>query len=94
MFEIITFRLAQGVDEATFRAADTRVQVEFAYHQPGFLRRTLGRQADRWLILQVWASGEAAEAASTAFDAAPVGAELMALIDVSSLSVERFAGVD
>ena len=43
VIEIMTFRLAVGVDESMFRAVDERVQVEFAYHQPGFLRRTLGR---------------------------------------------------
>ena len=54
MFEIITFRLAEGVDESVFRTVDGRVQVEFAYQQPGFLRRTLGRRDETWLVLQIW----------------------------------------
>ncbi len=69
VIEIMTFRLAVGVDESMFRAVDERVQVEFAYHQPGFLRRTLGRHDDgRWLILTIWADPDAAGAAAQAFE--------------------------
>ena len=69
MYEMMTFRLASGVDELTFRTVDERVQVGFAYQQPGFIRRTLGRRDDRWLVLAVWESVEAADAAQAAFDA-------------------------
>ena len=47
VIEIMTFRLRGGVDESVFRDVDGRVQVEFAYQQPGLLRRTLGRRGDR-----------------------------------------------
>ena len=94
VIEIMTFRLASGADESVFRDVDGRVQVEFAYRQPGFLRRTLARHDDRWLVLQVWRSVEAAGAATTAFDASPLGAEFMALVDLDSLAVERYEGVD
>ena len=87
----MTFQLAPGIDESTFRAVDGRVQTEFAYHQPGLLRRTLGRRGAQWLVLQVWASVEAAQ---RAFDASPLGSEFMALVDSDSLSVERYEGVD
>ena len=94
MFEIITFRLADGVDEAVFRTVDGRVQVEFAYQQPGFLRRTLGRRDETWLVLQIWRSSAAAHAASVAFAATPLGREFQALIDLDSLVVDRYEGVD
>jgi hypothetical protein len=94
MIEIITFRLADGVDEAVFRRVDGRVQVEFAYQQPGFLRRTLGRRDQRWLVLQIWTTSQAAHAASVAFDASSLGREFLALIDGDSLVVDRFEGVD
>ena len=94
VIEIMTFRLASGVDESVFRDVDGRVQVEFAYRQQGFLRRTLGRHGDRWLVLQVWRSVEAADAATAAFDASALGAEFMALVDPDSLAVERYEGVD
>lgn len=90
----MTFRLAGGVDESALRAVDARVQVGFAYHQAGLLRRTLGRRGDRWLVLQVWASADAAGAARESFDASPYGAEFMALIDHDSIAIECFDGVD
>ncbi len=94
MFEIATFRLAPGVDEQVFRAVADRVQVEVAYHQPGFLRRSLGRHTDgRWLVLTVWASRDAADAGRSALDAAPLGAEFLALLEPGSIVVERFDGV-
>jgi len=94
VIEIMTFRLANGAEAAAFRAVDGRVQVGFAYRQPGLLRRTLGRCDDRWLVLQVWRSVEEADAATAAFDASPLGAEFMALVDRDSLVVERYEGVD
>ncbi len=94
VIEISTFRLAGSTDETAFRDVDRRVQVEFAYQQAGLLRRTLGRRNDRWLVLQVWASVDAAVAAQAAFDASPLGAEFMSLVDIESLAVERYDGVD
>jgi len=89
----MTFRLAPGVDEEIFRAVDERVQTEFAYHQPGILRRTLGRHDDgRWLALTIWADADAAAAAERAFDASDLGAEFSSL--VTDTVVDRFHGVD
>jgi hypothetical protein len=94
MIEIITFRLADGTDEAAFRTIDGRVQVELAYQQPGLLRRTLGRRDETWLVLQIWATSEAADAASAAFASSSLRAELIAMVDPDSLAVDRFEGVD
>jgi hypothetical protein len=95
VIEILTFRLASGVDVAAFTALDARVQTEVAYQQPGLLRRTTGRNGEgRWLILQVWASAEAAAAGRVALDESVVGAGLDALIDADSVHVERFEGID
>ena len=92
MFEVLTFRLAPGVDEAVFRALDERVQVEFAYHQPGFLRRTLGRRDDgRWLVLTIWSDPDAASAAEQAFDRSDLGTSFRDLL--TDVAVERFHGV-
>ncbi|HUS42460.1 MAG TPA: hypothetical protein VMY16_07310 [Ilumatobacteraceae bacterium] len=89
MFEVLTFRLAPGVDEASFRALDERIQVEFAYQQPGLVRRTLGRHSDgRWLALTIWAGDAAAADAQRAFENSDLGAAFAALaIDVH---VDRF----
>lgn len=95
VIEIMTFRLASGVDVTAFTALDARVQTEVAYQQPGLLRRTTGRNDEgRWLILQVWASSEAASAGRVGFDRSAVGAALEALIDSDSVHVERFEGID
>jgi heme-degrading monooxygenase HmoA len=94
VIEIMTFRLAADADASAFRDVDGRVQVEFAYQQPGFLRRTLARSGDRWLVLQIWRSVEAADAAQVAFEGAPLGQAFMALVDHDSLTVERYEGVD
>ena len=91
MFEILTFRLASGVDTDTFRAIDERIQVEFAYQQPGFVRRTLGRHDDgRWLALTIWADAESALAAQNVFAETDLGREFAAL--VTDVVVERFRG--
>ncbi len=93
MFEFLTFRLAPGVDEARFRALDARVQVEFAYQQPGIVRRTLGRHDDgRWLVLTIWTNPESALAAQQVFEGAALGAEFAAL--TTDVVVERFRGAD
>lgn len=53
--EILRFRLAAGVDESVFRAADKRVQAEFAYQQAGLVRRTTARGRDgSWTVIDVW----------------------------------------
>jgi hypothetical protein len=92
VFEILTFRLAPGVDEDTFRAIDERIQVEFAYQQPGFVRRTLGRHDDgRWLALTIWADPESALAARQRLDDSDLGREFAA--SLAEVLVEHFRGV-
>jgi hypothetical protein len=95
MIEILTFALHAGVGDELFVAVDARVQTEFAYHQPGLARRTTGRnEQGRWLVLQVWSSQQAADAARQAFDASELGAEFTSLLDPDSLTSECFAGLD
>ncbi|HXQ74976.1 MAG TPA: hypothetical protein VN791_00670 [Acidimicrobiales bacterium] len=61
MIEIMTFRLSPGADEEAFRAADGEVQSDFAYQQPGLLRRTTARGADGgWIVIDLWRSDAAA----------------------------------
>jgi hypothetical protein len=67
VIELTTFRLRDGVDEATFVAADAAAQAGFFYQQPGLARRTTARGADgEWLVVTVWGSRESAEAAAAA----------------------------
>jgi len=93
VFEILTFRLGPGVDVETFREIDQRMQVDFAYQQPGLRRRTLGRHDDgRWLVLTIWADSESAMSAQRAFDESDVAAEFIGV--VTDVVVERFHGAD
>jgi len=92
VFEILTFRLGPGIDAETFKAIDERVQVEFAYQQPGFVRRTLGRHDDgRWLALTIWTDSESALTAQERFDDTDLGREFAAVL--TDVAVERFRGV-
>lgn len=85
------FRLSPGSDEAEFLAADRRLQQEFAYQQPGLLRRTTARGADGdWVVIDLWRSAADADACAARWDSDPVAGAFMALIDGSSVTTERF----
>jgi len=91
VIEIMRFRLAPGSDEAEFRAADRRLQQEFAYQQPGLLRRTTARGADGdWVVIDLWRSAADADACAARWDSDPVVGAFMALVDGSSVTSERF----
>jgi hypothetical protein len=66
LLETTSFRLAEGVDEAAFLAADEALQAELS-PQPGFVRRTTARgEAGEWLVLAMWWSPAEADAAPAA----------------------------
>ncbi len=91
MIEILRFRLGPDVDEAVFLAADRRVQEEFAYQQPGLLRRTTARGRDgSWIVIDLWRSDADADACDARWQRDPVAQEFMALVDRQSVTVERY----
>ncbi len=94
MIEIITFRLHGGADIDTFLAIDGRVQTEVAYQCPGLLRRTLARDGERWLVLQIWLTPEAGTAGGQELATSPLGADFMSFVDSSTLVVDRFGSVE
>lgn len=95
VIEIMKFRLAPGGDEAEFLAADRRVQEEFAYQQAGLLRRTTARGEDGgWIVIDVWRSAADAHACASRWDRDPVAQAFMALLDGSSVSVQRYMTLD
>jgi hypothetical protein len=95
IIEILRFRLAAGVEESVFHAADQRVQTEFAYQQPGLLRRTTARGRDgSWTVIDVW-NGEAdADRANDGWGRDAVTEAYTHLIDPASLTTERFETLD
>jgi hypothetical protein len=95
VIEIMTFRLRSADDEAAFMEADRRVQSEFAYHQPGLLRRTTARSEDgQWIVIDLWQSAAAADACDERWSSDPVARTFMALVDEATVTTERFATLD
>jgi hypothetical protein len=93
--EIVRFRLAEGADESAFRAADKRVQTEFAYQQPGLLRRTTGHGHDgSWIVIDVWDTYADADRAGEHWGQHPATEAFTRLVDVASLTSERFETLD
>lgn len=86
LLETTTFRLADGVDESTFLAADEALQAELSPHR-GFVRRTTARgEAGEWLVLAMWWSAEVADAAPPAVPAD--------VVDPASVRRARFSTLD
>ena len=98
VIETMTFRLVDGADEAAFLAVDKRLQSDFAYQQPGLLRRTTARgQGDRagvWIVIDLWGTAEDADTCAARWDDDPTAQEFMAFVDRSSLEVRRYRDFD
>ena len=91
MIEILAFNLVEGADEEAFTAADKRVQTDFAYQQPGLLRRTMARSADgSWMVIDLWRSAEDADAADARWAEDPAAAEFMAFVDRATMRSKRY----
>lgn len=87
--EVTAFTLSG--DEQAFRAADARMQTDFAYQQPGLLRRTTARGDDgQWLVLTLWSDEASADAcARNALDD-PVARDFASYAAPNSTRTKRF----
>ena len=95
VIETMTFALRPDADEEAFLAADRRVQVEFAYHQPGLLRRTTARdRAGGWIVVDLWRSADDADAMGECWDTAPAPAAFMAFVAAGTVHVHRYETLD
>jgi len=91
----MTFRLVPGTQEADFLAADRAVQEDFAYHQPGLVRRTTARgENGDWIVLDLWRSSADSDACAVRWDADPVARRFMDFIDRSTLRSSRWFPLD
>lgn len=87
----MTFRLTAEADEAAFLGADRRLQEEFAYHQPGLLRRTTARGEDGgWMVIDLWRSAADADACAAVRDDDPETRAFMSFVDPGSISRQRY----
>jgi hypothetical protein len=98
VIETMTFRLVEGADEAAFVAVDKRLQSDFAYQQPGLVRRTTARGtgdgAGEWVVIDLWRSDEDADACAARWAEDPLAQELMSFVDPTSVDVRRYADLD
>jgi len=91
--EVTAFTLAG--DENDFLAADKRMQTDFAYQQPGLLRRTTARGDDRqWLVLTLWADMASAEASERRAGDDEIARDFASYIEPNSLRTKRFATLE
>lgn len=95
MIEVTAFRLAEGADESAFLAADKKLQTEFAYQQPGLLRRTTAKGKDRgFIVIDVWRSASDADACETRWESDPVVAAYLSFVDPATVRNQRFEELD
>ena len=95
MIEILRFKLVPGVDEADFLAADKRLQAEFAYQQPGLLRRTTARGAEgEWVVIDLWRTWADADRCDERWGGDEVSAHFQTLVDRSTMQVHRYNELD
>lgn len=95
IIEILRFRLSRGTDEAAFLEADRGVQTEFAYHQPGMLRRTTAKGPEgTWVVVDLWRSAADADRCDALWGQDPVTDKFRALIDANSVTTERYETLD
>lgn len=91
--EVSTFKLAPGVSEDSFLAADARAQTGFYYLQHGMVRRTTARGADgMWAVVTFWGSEDDALAAEAASRTDAAAHDFVS--SIADVEVRRFATLD
>lgn len=95
MIEVATFRLAAGVEDEHFVAADAAAQTAFFNLQPGLRRRTTARGGDgQWVTITLWAADEDADRTHAAASQDPAALAVADLVDDSTLAVHRYHELD
>jgi hypothetical protein len=83
------------VDEDRFRRADTLLQQDFAYQQPGLLRRTTARSpTGDWVVIDLWRSPSDADSSVRRGDDDPTVQAFMALVDPVTTDMARYLELD
>jgi hypothetical protein len=92
---VTRFRLREGVDEADFRAADARYQTEFAYRQPGLLRRTTASSADgEWIVIDLWRASSDAQGCRRRAADDPIARAHAAMVEPASVVAAAYLELD
>jgi hypothetical protein len=94
MIETMRFSLAADANEADFLQADKALQENFAYQQPGMLRRTTARgAAGNWIVIDLWASVADSEACAARWDTDPFAKRFMGFVDRATVVTDRYEEV-
>ena len=81
-----------SAEAAQVRAADARLQTEFAYQQPGLRRRTTACGDDgRWCVVTLWDNADDALRAEQVAANDGVASAFWSLVDKDTVQVERFS---
>jgi hypothetical protein len=95
VIEIMRFRLEAGADERQFQAADARLQADFAYQQPGLLRRTTARSdGGEWIVIDIWRSAADADGCQSRWSGDPVVGEFLSYVDRGTIRSDRYQELD
>jgi hypothetical protein len=95
VIELTRFRLREGVDEGDFREADARYQMEFAYRQPGLVRRTTASSGEgEWLVIDLWRTSSDADACRRRAVDDPVARVHAAMVDPASVEAATYLKLD
>jgi type IV pilus biogenesis protein CpaD/CtpE len=82
-------------DEAKFLAADSKMQTDFAYQQPGLLRRTTARGSEQqWLVLTMWRDDASADAAAQRAREDAVAQAFAACVEPGSVRSKRYTPLE
>ena len=93
IIELVTFRLAPGINEAAFRAAVAK-SLPFLQRQPGFLHREVGVTADgHWSDIVHWADLDSALRAAANFNDAPETQDFNGMLDRQTVQMWHFRSV-
>jgi hypothetical protein len=90
VIEVATFDLQAGVSVEEFTKLDLRVKNDHVAKQPGYLSRESGFDNQTWLVIVHWKSVEYAEASMNSFMTAPLAADFMKSLNVSTMKMSRY----
>lgn len=85
IIELVHFRLAQDVDEASFLAEAEKVQKEFLEKQPGFKSREIFKGESEWVDIVHWEREEDANKAAENFESNPECSPFIKMVDPESV---------
>src|SRR4051812_13434636 len=94
LIETMTFKLREGADETAFLAVDQRLQSDFAYQQPGIIRRTIapgrGAHTGEWIVIDLWSQASHADACAQRWESDPLPGDFRAFVDRASVAARRY----